>query len=391
MLKKVKRGVCAVLILCLSGVGAPVFSADELTLDRETAIERLLNEGGLVEQMDRALSDFEDAYWPVRNAAAEQRSFQDDYNQIVSFMGDRLPDSFFLNHEEQFNSFYTMRIQEATLEAQYANLKLDRDRLRETAAAQIDSVLPTLLQLQALLEVQEARLALTQRELAGVSKKYALGQVSQNALAHKEKETAILEEEVAITTRQVENLELQLKKMLAIEVETPVQWRNSYRLMTHAPLEPVDTYIATALTGQTALLKAENRLEGDEKAHRLYREVYYNLTDRARAELTAQNSKQALETLKTEIEISVRDAYRDIEGKREALEVAKLRLENAQATYQTQRTQRASGQITALQLESAYLNTAMLQNEVMQALADYQLAVEQFITVNSKTTEGEGQ
>lgn len=377
---RVKKFLTMTLVL-LIGLRGVVFAnepTEKLILDRDSAVKRLLNEGELEKTLDTSIETLKKNVQPIVNAASGQKGFQEDYNEIVAFMGDALPADFYMDNEAQFDAFYSIRVMEPLQSAQLQNLQLDRSNIEKTAYQQIDAYLNPMQKLKKQWAVNTALESLKKRDVSDLKLKFKSGDVSANTLKIAEKDLAILESQNAILKRQIESLELELKRILAIDMATEVEWKESYRVMIPKTLEPVEFYETKALDSDVRLLKQKNLESAAKKSYDLYKEIYYKLTERERAKLDFEKAQNETHQLKMAILIEVRDAYADVQLKektfrmeKEKLQVEQLKYKNAQAQYEAKR-------LTKLDLDRVEWQTESQHNTVMEAYAAYALASNSF-------------
>lgn len=377
---RVKKFLTMTLVL-LIGLRGVVFAnepTEKLILDRDSAVKRLLNEGELEKTLDTSIETLKKNVQPIVNAASGQKGFQEDYNEIVAFMGDALPADFYMDNEAQFDAFYSIRVMEPLQSAQLQNLQLDRSNIEKTAYQQIDAYLNPMQKLKKQWAVNTALESLKKRDVSDLKLKFKSGDVSANTLKIAEKDLAILESQNAILKRQIESLELELKRILAIDMATEVEWKESYRVMIPKTLEPVEFYETKALESDVRLLKQKNLESAAKKSYDLYKEIYYKLTERERAKLDFEKAQNETHQLKMAILIEVRDAYADVQLKektfrmeKEKLQVEQLKYKNAQAQYEAKR-------LTKLDLDRVEWQTESQHNTVMEAYAAYALATNSF-------------
>lgn len=355
------------------------FGETPLVIGREEALNRVLYDNGLMETLEKQLETYLRNIRPLMNAASAQRGFQEDYYSyynLLVMLEEPIPEDFHLTLEEQFDQFYRMRIEEQPLISEYEQMKLGLLDQPNQIKAQIDALLPLVLSTQEQYEMALEDLSLFKREHDLMKEAFEAGTLSKNDFKRHALELKILEENVSLMKSQHDTAALNMKMLLGLAYDDEVLWVNSYRATGIKPLEPVTDYVQKALNERIDLKQLEVKLKHDKLTFALYREIHFNLHERAGARLTVTRTEEAIRVKKRDIEKEVRTAYESVNIARNKYEASSNRYKVMKADLSVFKKEWQLGQMTEVAYDRKAYELSVQRAKTMTLYTDLVLAIE---------------
>lgn len=354
----------------------PTFA--EKKIDREKAIQMGIDYNEVFEKHKEAEEEMLRSIRPIRNGAAAQRGFQSDYHMIIRYMGDQLADDFYLNFEEQFQHFYSIRVIEPALLANFNHMRLEKELLKNRMIKQVDTLFLALIEAEIAHQNQVAYWDYLRGEFAHNQYRFDLGELSENALRRSEIKLELKEIELALSKLAFDQAEAQMKHLLGIDAKVPIAWEAGYGLMTPVQLEPVETYIEHALENRIELKKTASMLQAKKDTLALYKEIHFNLHERERASFEVDQMTREGEVVQREIEHEIRKAYLNVLAQKSAYESAHEAFERAREDYVAMMPLEEAGHQTKSQQHLKRIELNELYTSTMLAYMKYNVMQRHF-------------
>jgi len=345
-----KRIVSLLLIgVILLSAAIPAFAEDTMGITLENAIELAMENSITLKNYDANILIAEREF-----KSAENRSDNVETKGIVS-------DSQYLDNGK------TKDLYPAQKQRILDDFKMNKENEIQNLKIEVTSTYYSLYNEMLSLETSKDSIAVQKEELVSKQKEFELGLVTKNTISDLENSIAQAELNLKKAEWSIEMGHMDLAKTLGVDLNTRFLLADKLDLSAVIDYD-VETLAIQAQTQGDAIQKAEKDLEmivlEDKVIGRYTRYSNSDLNDGYDEKIV--DSEKAVEDAKVTEEIKIRSDYNSILNAQLDLEIAKLKLEIAERTLNTQQVKNNLGMVI-------YLEVVKAENDVESAKLDIQL------------------
>jgi len=372
----------SLLLMLISSQMVMTFA--EVVIDRNTAIEMAISSSASKESLEDTTLDLHANMANLYRYAQQQKDAEENYSKMIETMtkmGLPIADEMIFNGEDEFNAFYSMQIQYASINAQYLALKDSLASVDLQIISGVDTLLTNLLYLKEMIVLQDNYIAVQEELLTDAETQYTLGLLSDNAY-----EDAKADYQIAVYEKQQfnykeENLELQLKQMLGLSMGDDIVLSDDY-MSPNTDLEPIEVYQTKALENRNDIKSARYQLDAAKSIYDYNMSAVSDLMNVFKANMAVEKAASDLEDTKIDVYKDILQAYNAVEDAEKTLEIAKKSYEVALAGQRQAQISYDQGLIKDTDLALAKFSAQNSLATLKSNIRTLYLAIE---TLNNKT------
>ena len=319
----------SLLLMLISSQMVMTFA--EVVIDRNTAIEMAISSSASKESLEDTTLDLHANMANLYRYAQQQKDAEENYSKMIETMtkmGLPIADEMIFNGEDEFNAFYSMQIQYASINAQYLALKDSLASVDLQIISGVDTLLTNLLYLKEMIVLQDNYIAVQEELLTDAETQYTLGLLSDNAY-----EDAKADYQIAVYEKQQfnykeENLELQFKQMLGLSMDDQMVLSDDY-MSPKANLDALESYQAKALENRNDIKSATYQVDAAKSIYDYNMSAVSDLMNVFKANMAVEKAESDLEDTKVAVYKDVLEAYNRVDDAKKTLEIAKKNYEVA--------------------------------------------------------------
>lgn len=372
---------CVIVSLCVWMVLQTNVYAEEskMVISRDSAVQVRINQGGLDESYQTSIETLEKSLEKVKKNISLQLSSNLYFFSQLSYLDGESHLGLVSSIEQQQDALNQLKLMQIDLERQITLKKLEYKYIEKQAYEEVDQLLRPLLKLKKKLNIQSDYESLILEISKNAEKKYSLGEISKLALKEAQINYAITVEQNKLLAIEYENLELSLKKLLNINVQQEVEWKESYRVLVPKTLPDIDDYIDNRVENDLLLESLRIQLEFEDQKKGIYHQMYYNPTEKERGYLVKAQLDEAIESRKNDIIIGTETEYRDIQNKKDLWLHEKKVLEKVKAKGLVVSQKYLLNSATDYDLRYSEWEIESQFDDTMTAYSDYVYSIDAFL------------
>lgn len=370
------------MLLLFSFQLSAVFADTEI--NREKAIQMAIESSEAKEELDDTLTNLHAQMAQLYQYAKQQANGKDNYDAMVEQMkafGIPLSDEMVYTAEESYNYFYSMQIQYESLNAQYLALKDTYDNIDIQLIAGVDTLYTNLLYLREMTNIQNDYIAIQTTLQESSKTQYDLGLLSKNEYEDVKANYLKALYQRSQLQYDYENLELQFKQLLGLEMDDNLLLSDSY-LSPNVQIETLAYYEELAAENRIDIKSGQYQLDASENIYDYNMHALYDRMNQFKAQMAIDQAEANLNTLKVNVYKDVLGAYQDVIDAQNTVKVAQKQYEIDQATLRQADVSLAQGLIKQTDYDlvkyAKTLSEASLKSDIRKLF----LAIE---TLNNKT------
>ncbi|MBS7526596.1 TolC family protein [Fusibacter paucivorans] len=379
-----KRKVSILMIMLLLLFQNFAVFADNVTLDRDTAVTRAIESSNAKEDLNDSLKTLNGQVATLHNYAKQQKDGKSNYDSMVDMMNaNNIPisDKYYYTAVEKYNYFYSMQIQYESVNAQYKALKDTVDTFDLQLEAGVDQLMTKLIYLNEMLVLQNDYVDIQLKLYKDAETQHDLGLLSENEYLDAKESYLKSLYSASQTYYSQQSLELQFKELLGLNVDDTLTLKDDY-LSPDTNIETLDYYENLALENRNDIKSAKYALDAAYTTYDLNMRGLYDLTNKLRAQMAVDQAEAAYDAVKVAAHQDVLAAYNEVINAQKNLAISQKNYEIQLASQNQTKISYEQGLIKKTDLDLVNYATSASLEALKDQIRTVYLAVE---TINQST------